>query len=143
MRVSKYAWIFGVGSPLLLMIYFGLAGLYLVPYNDQNFLTYRPSVDISFLFLVFGFIGFFSLAMHYYIGKYLNAKHCELSQFILYGSSTVLVILFVKFTILQEQAPFALASDWFWLFGLTAISSLVGVILYRIERGKPIIPSLK
>ena len=138
--VSRFVWIIGVGTPIVLMIYFGLAGLYLIPYQEQTFFTYRPSVDISWLFLVFGAIGLFSLASHYYLGKVMNAKHCEFTQMILFASFTVMVILFVKFVLLKEQAPFALASDWFWLIGLTTLASLVGVILYRIEKGKLLIP---
>ena len=140
--VSKFVWIIGVGLPIYLMLYFGLAGLYYIPYNEQYF-TYRPNVEISFFFLVFGFVGTFAMAMRYFIGGRLHGRHCELTYYSFYTSATALAIAVIAMSILKNNPPFALPVDWYWLFGLPTLAGFVGIILYRLERGKSLLPRLK
>ena len=137
--IPKLVWAVTVGTPIYLLFYFGLAGLYLVPYNEQYF-TYRPHAEIAWLFLVFGSIGIFATLMRYLIGNHLMGKHCELTYFSFMATLTALAIVFIKFSLLQHQTPFALPTDWYWLFGLSTLAGGLGVFLYRLEKGKPIIP---
>ena len=139
--VSRVFWAIGIGIPTLLMLYLGLVGLNVLDDDEWFQLGYIPSYEFSLAFIGVSLLGFFGGYYHMTMRAMQMGKHCELTSA---GESIAIVgFLFVVIARLAGyNFPIASYTDWFYFFLIIALAGGIGIILYRLEKHKPIIPGL-
>ncbi len=148
--VSRYFWIIGVGVPLYFLIFLGAVGVYNAYYPDSDFdYTYGlsflvpSSIETSLLFIAVGGIGTAGLMWHYMMMGKRHGKHCEYTSFAELGLIGALIYVVLQFVVWEQKPPFGTADDFINLIILGLIAGTIGVILYRVEANKSLIPKFK
>jgi len=142
--VSRFFWIFGVGIPLYFLLFLGLVGLEIIPdfysqFYDVSFLI-PSSIETSILFIAVGGIGIAGLVWHYQMMGGRHGKHCEYTSFAELGLVGALIYIVLQFSVFENRPPFGTAEDFYTLIILSLIAGTMGVILYRFEVGKGLLP---
>ena len=71
-----------------------------------------------------------------------HGKHCEYTSFAELGLIGALIYIVLQFSVWENKPPFGTAEDFFTLIILALVAGTMGVILYRIEVGKGLLPKL-
>ena len=122
----------GVGIPVYFMIYLGLAGLELIP----SYFDYSPDRMYAVWFLGFGIVGTSALLFKYTNGTVRHKRHCEITSY----AECAIVAGLILSVILYTSGKF-MTYDIPILFAISMIAGTIGLVLYRMEKKKPILPT--
>ena len=100
------------------------------------------SVETAILFIAIGGIGIAGLTWHYMMMGARHGKHCEYTSFAELGLIGALIYVVLQFAVWENRPPFGTAEDFYTLIILALLAGTIGVILYRIEVGKGLLPKL-
>lgn len=138
MEIPKIAWILGVGIPSYFLIYLGLLNLDL-PLPDFSY-GITLSFESALLAIGVGVIASYGLFFHYTNRSSEHGRHCEYTSFAEFFLIVALIILSLNIMFGFFFEPFENEIEYIIIFGIGAIAGGIGVILYRLENDKKILP---
>ena len=139
--VSKIFWAIGIGIPSLFMLYFSLVGFNLINDDDWLQIGYIPSTEFSIAFFGAFLVTLYGAYYHLSMRAMSHKRHCELTSAVEFVA--VVAFFFVLFLALINRLDILVGgtyTDWFTFTLVIAITALIGIILYRLEMKKSIIP---